>query len=154
MRVENTLPNPLGIIWSRSSCFLEGFQTHNKCWIQHFELETKRQVMQWKQPSHKEGQGYFNCRESDGLSFEDAKSITNWLSSRGPHHQRAVVCWQNTQEIQREGSCFYRTSLQITVLVFSSCCAWLWLWSGWSFSLFSWFGPIWLPTCKNHLVEN
>ena len=29
-------------------CFVEHFLTQDECWVHHFELETKRQSMQWK----------------------------------------------------------------------------------------------------------
>ena len=32
----------------------------------------------------------------------------------------------------------------------NGCCVWLWLWTGWSLSIFSWFGTIWLCSVLQH----
>lgn len=40
------------------------------------------------------------------------------------------------------------------VCVCNGCCAWPWLWTSWSFSIFSWFGTFWLFSVSQHEKNN
>ena len=55
--------------------FLDRFLTQDKCWVHHFEPETKRQSMQWSTLAHpsKECKGRVLGSEGDGISFLGCK---------------------------------------------------------------------------------
>ena len=58
--------------------------------------------------------------------------------------------FRNGLENWRRESCFTAGQCSCTqVCGCNGCCAWLWLWTGWSPSTFSWFGTIWLFLFKN-----
>ena len=59
----------LAIFKANQTNFLGFFLTRDKCWVHHFDPESKRQSMQWKHP----GKGRLVSREGDGISFLGCK---------------------------------------------------------------------------------
>lgn len=99
----------------------------------------------------KEVLGRFISRESDGSSLGEAckRHFVYLLSSKGSHYQWRVVCQlaeaatkgcqdEMTKKTDERRSFSIKRMLQYTTPLSQ----WLCLWTGWSLSLFSSFGPI------------
>lgn len=69
------------------------------------------------------------------------------------------ICWSTYKNIKTKKPgkptkmISSRQCFSAHVLCLNGCCAWLCLCTGWSFFVFSWFGPVCSPTWKDTLLE-
>ena len=149
----------LGTFWSRSRQFSWTFP-HPR-WVLGPPLRARDQTTIHAvetplfSPS-KEGQGGVG-REGDGLRLLGCKGhCFHWLPSKKPNYEWGILCQlaeaaAKGNQVKRpgkltKGDLFHQDNApaQKYVVAMASCCAWLRLWSGWSSSIFTWFGTIWL----------
>ena len=86
------------------------------------------------------------------LSFQ---RNTHWISNSGLWKVVLETIQNGLENWQRE-SCFTGQCSCTLVCGCNGCCAWLWLWTGWSPSIFSWIYTIltifYSPNMKKHLA--
>ena len=132
--------------------FLERFFTQEECWVHHFKAETKRQSMQWKHsssPPPKKANVVSSAGKVMASIFWDAKGIMFIDYLQKGQTINVEYCANLLRQLRKVGSPV--SPGQCTqVCGCNACCAWLWHWPGWSPSILSWFGTIWIFSVPQH----